>query len=209
MTEAEAAKRGYWETKLMDTSVIIKLSQETKFNIEVLFNLLDIDHNGVITREDFVKHEGGVFGAGGAALGQKLGATEAEVDAKWKSFLGLVDDLNGDQQINAEEFIYALQLHAMKSTPSEASPDEGSHFEHVKWLSASINESINTLCTSMYATIKASRAHQDATAHQQVLQQAASAAPSKDGGSPSVLDIEGTSREYVDSLHRYLSSFRS
>ena len=138
-----AKASGYWSSNPESNTVdSLPLEDETKRQIETLFQLLDTNGDGRITVEDFAAPDGDI---------------SREQRAKWE-LLRSEFDFDGNGMVDPTEFINGLKRTALNAPidPACFAGVPANNRQCLAWLTASTNNSLQQAVKGMYETLKLS-----------------------------------------------------
>jgi hypothetical protein len=153
----------WWDANATASIVaFVSLADDTKFQLEVLFGLLDRSGDGIITKDDFMIVPPPT-GRKTAKQATDDALLQREIFHRW-DLLRQEFDFSNDNAIAPAEFVHGMKCAALKRPLDaasrlrpEARPD-ASHLEYLTLLADSVNATIKNLCKAVFDFCKSARA---------------------------------------------------
>ena len=128
---------------------ILDLSPEAKFQLELLWTLLDVKRDGFLTLGEMQQ----LLRPERAASGMPISAETAQ---RWEELRRALDG-DADGKVSTTEFVDGLQRLAMESAPADraALAAAADHRATLRALQASVNASVQNLCQQLVVSLGA------------------------------------------------------
>ena len=139
----------FWEDSSSCVLGILDLSPEAKFQLELLWTLLDVKRDGFLTLGEMQQ----LLRPERAASGLPISAETAQ---RWEELRRALDG-DADGRVSTTEFVDGLQRLAMESAPADraALAAAADHRATLRALQSSVNASVQNLCQQLVVSLGA------------------------------------------------------
>ena len=145
--------QGWWEGHpLAGIAAVVQLHDDTKFQLEVLFGILDRDGSGMLTQEDFLTAMPEKSAEKSATAVAEEALMQRDILIKWDALCSEFD-FTSDRKISPTEFVHGMKRQALRLPLDPACARGGpdaSHLTLLTLLTESVNRTIKNLCKDLF-----------------------------------------------------------